>query len=103
MKQLAIPHLGTLYISAEHYFRALGVEPVTPPFSSQRTLDLGISHCPEMTCAPCKILFGNYYEGLETGADHLLLFGGPDTCRIGYMARPLAVRLHEAAFGSHPT
>jgi hypothetical protein len=51
-----------------------------------------------MTCAPCKILFGNYYEGLEVGADHLILFGGPDTCRLGYLARPQAERLHDAGF-----
>jgi predicted nucleotide-binding protein (sugar kinase/HSP70/actin superfamily) len=51
-----------------------------------------------MTCAPCKILFGNYYEGLELGADRLILFGGPDTCRLGYTARPQAQRLHDAGF-----
>jgi predicted nucleotide-binding protein (sugar kinase/HSP70/actin superfamily) len=91
-------HFGMLYICVEHYLRSLGLEPVTPPLSSRRTLDLGIGHCPEMTCAPCKILFGNYCEGLERGADHLILFGGPDTCRLGYLARPQAERLREAGF-----
>jgi predicted nucleotide-binding protein (sugar kinase/HSP70/actin superfamily) len=98
MNRVSYPHLGTLYITAEHFFRALGLDPVTPPFSTRRTLDLGVTHCPEMTCAPCKILFGNYYESLELGADHVVLFGGPDTCRLGYIARPQAERLHEAGF-----
>jgi predicted nucleotide-binding protein (sugar kinase/HSP70/actin superfamily) len=98
VNRVTYPHLGTLYITVEHYLRALGLEPVTPPFSSRRTLDLGVKHCPEMTCAPCKILFGNYYEGLEIGADHLILFGGPDTCRLGYLARPQAERLRDADF-----
>lgn len=98
MKRVAFPHLGTLYISAEHYFRSLGLEPVTPPFSSRRTIELGIRYCPEMTCAPCKILFGNYYEGLKQGADDLIIFGGPDTCRLGYMARPQAERLRGLGF-----
>lgn len=102
MKRVTYPHLGTLYITIEHYLRALSLEPVTPPLSSRRTLDLGVSHCPEMTCAPCKILFGNYYEGLELGADHLILFGGPDTCRLGYMVQPQAERLREAGFGFTP-
>lgn len=102
MSQVTYPHLGTLYITSEHFFRALGLEPVTPPFPSRRTLDLGVSHCPEMTCAPCKILFGNYYEGLELGADQLVLFGGPDTCRLGYLARPQAERLREAGFRFTP-
>jgi predicted nucleotide-binding protein (sugar kinase/HSP70/actin superfamily) len=98
VQRVTYPHFGTLYITTEHYFRALGLEPVTPPFISRRTLDLGIRHCPEMTCAPCKLLFGNYYEGLELGADHLILFGGPDACRLGYQARPQAQRLQEAGF-----
>lgn len=102
MKRVTYPHLGTLYITSEHFFRALGLEPVTPPFPSRRTLDLGVKHCPEMTCAPCKILFGNYYEGLALGADHLILFGGPDTCRLGYSARPQAERLHDAGFRFSP-
>ncbi len=102
MNRVTYPHLGTLYITCEHFFRALGLEPVTPPFSSRRTLDLGVAHCPDMTCAPCKILFGNYYEGLELGADQLVLFGGPDTCRLGYTARPQAERLREAGFRFTP-
>jgi predicted nucleotide-binding protein (sugar kinase/HSP70/actin superfamily) len=59
-QRVTYPHLGALYITIEHYLRALGLEAVTPPFPSRRTLDLGVSHCPEMTCAPCKLLFGNY-------------------------------------------
>jgi predicted nucleotide-binding protein (sugar kinase/HSP70/actin superfamily) len=102
MIRVAYPHLGTLYISAEHYFRSLGLEPVTPPFSSRRTIDLGVRHCPEMTCAPCKILFGNYYEGLKQGADHLIIFGGPDTCRLGYLARPQVDRLRGLGFQFTP-
>jgi hypothetical protein len=102
MSRVTYPHLGTLYITSEHFFRALGLVPVTPPFPSRRTLDLGVNHCPEMTCAPCKILFGNYYEGLELGADRLVLFGGPDTCRLGYLARPQAERLRDAGFQFTP-
>jgi hypothetical protein len=102
MSRVTYPHLGTLYITSEHFFRTLGLEPVTPPFPSRRTLDLGVKHCPEMTCAPCKILFGNYYEGLELGADRLVLFGGPDTCRLGYLARPQAEQLRDTGFRFTP-
>jgi predicted nucleotide-binding protein (sugar kinase/HSP70/actin superfamily) len=102
MSRVTYPHLGSLYITVEHFLRALGLEPVTPPFSSRRTLDLGVSHCPEMTCVPCKILFGNYYEGLELGADELVLFGGPDTCRLGYSTRPQAERLRDSGFRFTP-
>ena len=94
--RVALPHLGTLYLPAGAYLRALGVEVIVPPFSSRRTLDLGVTNCPEMVCAPCKILFGNYYQGLELGADRLVLFGGPDTCRLGYLGDGRAV---ESLFG----
>lgn len=98
MSRVTYPHLGVLYITTEHFFRSLGLVPVTPPLPSRRTLDLGVKNCPDMTCAPCKLLYGNYYEGLELGADRLVLFGGPDTCRLGYMARPQAERLRESGF-----
>lgn len=41
MKRVTYPHLGALYITSEHFFRALGLVPLTPPLSSRRTLDLG--------------------------------------------------------------
>jgi len=84
--RVTFPHLGKLYIFWRALCRGLGLEAVPPPFSSQRTLDLGVRHCPEMTCAPCKLIFGNYVEALETapGADAVLFFGGYDACRLGY-------------------
>jgi predicted nucleotide-binding protein (sugar kinase/HSP70/actin superfamily) len=93
--RVALPHLGTLYIAAGAYLRALGLTVVALPFSSRRTLDLGVTHCPEMVCAPCKLLFGNYVEALECGADHLIMFGGVDTCRLGYSVASQAAKLRE--------
>ncbi len=40
-----------------------------------------------MICVPCKLIFGNYVEALEAGAEALIMFGGPGTCRLGYSAR----------------
>lgn len=95
MVRVALPHLGTLYIPAKAYLRTLGLEVVVPPVSSRRTLDLGVTHCPEMVCAPCKILFGNYVESLELGANHLIMFGGLDTCRLGYSTTAQTAKLRE--------
>jgi len=80
-------HLGAAYAYIEPYLRSLGLDVVVPPFSSRRTLDLGTRFCPEMICVPCKLIFGNYVEALEAGADALIMFGGPGTCRLGYSAR----------------
>ncbi len=80
-------HLGAMYAYVAPYIRALGMEAVIPPFSSRRTLDLGTRYCPEMICTPCKLIFGNYVEALEAGADVLVMLGGRGTCRLGYSAR----------------
>ncbi len=80
-------HLGAMYAYIAPYIRALGMEAVIPPFSSRRTLDLGTRHCPEMICTPCKLIFGNYVEALEAGAEVLIMLGGRGTCRLGYSAR----------------
>jgi predicted nucleotide-binding protein (sugar kinase/HSP70/actin superfamily) len=83
----SIFHLGAIYAYIEPYLRSLGLDVVVPPFSSRRTLDLGTRFCPEMICVPCKLIFGNYVEALEGGADTLIMFGGQGTCRLGYSAR----------------
>jgi predicted nucleotide-binding protein (sugar kinase/HSP70/actin superfamily) len=80
-------HLGAMHAYVTPYLRALGLEVVVPPLSSRRTLDLGTRYCPEMVCAPCKLIFGNYVEALEAGAEGLIMFGGPGTCRLGYALR----------------
>nr|HID13284.1 CoA protein activase [Anaerolineae bacterium] len=56
--RVAFPPLGSLSLAAEGYIRALGLEVVSPPPTSRRTLDLGVAHCPEMVCIPCKLLSG---------------------------------------------
>ena len=96
--RVALPHLGTLYLPAGAYLRALGVEVIVPPFSSRRTLDLGVTNCPEMVCAPCKIIFGNYVEAMEAGADRLIMFGGPDACRLGYSVAAQVEKLQEMGY-----
>jgi predicted nucleotide-binding protein (sugar kinase/HSP70/actin superfamily) len=85
-QRVAFPPLEGIALAAEGYLRALGLEVVAVPPSSRRTLDLGIAHSPEMLCAPCKLLFGNYLEAAERGADSIIMLGGPGTCRLGYSA-----------------
>jgi predicted nucleotide-binding protein (sugar kinase/HSP70/actin superfamily) len=74
-------------IALKPALRTLGLDLVVAPPSSQRTLDLGIKHNPEMICTPCKLLFGNYVQVLEQGCQVLVMLGGPGTCRLGYSAR----------------
>ena len=95
---VAFPPLGYLSLAAEGYLRALGLEVITPPPTSRRTLDLGVRYCPEMICTPCKLLFGNYVEAAEQGADTLIMLGGQGTCRLGYSVRQQAEMLAELGY-----
>jgi len=94
----AFPPLGTLSLVAERYLWALGIEVITPPPTSRRTLDIGVRGSPEMLCIPCKLLFGNYVEAAEMGATDIIMLGGPGTCRLGYSAIQQAQRLQSRGF-----
>ena len=85
--RVGFPRLGSFGVFLKPALRTLGLDLVVAPPSSQRTLDLGLKHNPEMICVPCKLLFGNYVEALERGCHVLVMLGGPGTCRLGYSAR----------------
>jgi predicted nucleotide-binding protein (sugar kinase/HSP70/actin superfamily) len=96
--KVSFAHLGNVYVFLEPYLASLGLEPVVPPLTSKRTLDIGVRACPEMICAPCKIIFGNYVEALECGAERLIMLGGPSVCRIGYALQNQRDTLREMGF-----
>lgn len=96
--KVSFPHLGTLYVYLPPYITSLGLEAIPPPLTSKRTLDIGARHCPEMTCTPCKIIFGNYVEALERGADTLIMLGGLGACRLGYSIQHQQDKLRELGF-----
>ncbi len=85
--KVTIPNLGNItLIAAKSLFVNLGHEVIMPPPNSKRTLDLGVRYAPEYCCLPLKIVLGNFIEGLEKGADTLLMVGGWGPCRFGYYA-----------------
>jgi len=96
--RVGFPRLGSFGVFLEPALRTLGLELVVAPPSSQRTLDLGLKHNPEMICVPCKLLFGNYVQALEQGCQALVMLGGPGTCRLGYSARLQETWLRQMGF-----
>jgi hypothetical protein len=96
--QVGFPRLGSFGTFLRPALRTLGLDLVVAPPSSRHTLDLGIKHNPEMVCAPCKLLFGNYVEALEQGCQVLVMLGGPGTCRLGYSARLQETWLRQMGF-----
>lgn len=62
----------------------LGNEVVVPKEPTEQTLNLGTKHAPEFACLPLKIILGTFLEGLERGADTIVMSGGVGPCRAGY-------------------
>jgi len=96
--KVSFAHLGNVYTYLEPYMLSLGADVIVPPLTSKRTLDIGVRYCPEMICAPCKLIFGNYVEALERGADTLVMLGGWGFCRLGYAIRGQQEKLRELGF-----
>lgn len=82
--KLAFPHMGNLGVGLKALFSRLGIETVSPPPISRRTLELGLRHSPEYACLPFKINLGNFIEALEKGADTIVVAGGRGPCRFGF-------------------
>ena len=82
--RLGLPHMGNIYVVVKAIANQLGIDLITPPPTSQRTLSLGVKYSPEMVCLPFKLTLGNMIEALELGADTTLMPGGAGPCRFGY-------------------
>ncbi len=84
MIKATFPHLGNFYIPCAALLYELGLEPVVPPLTSQRTIMLGTKIAPEFACFPLKVNLGNYIEAVEAGAEFIFMAGGVGPCRFGY-------------------
>lgn len=98
MLKVTFPHMGNFYIPFQSLLLELGVEPVVPPLTSQRTLALGTKVAPEFACLPFKINLGNYIEAIEAGAECILMVGGSGPCRLGYYGEVQREILHENGY-----
>jgi len=82
--KVTCPHMGHLHWMLDDLFERLGVDYVKPPPSTTNTLTIGAKHSPEFACLPLKINIGNFIEGLDLGADTIIMAGGHGPCRFGY-------------------
>lgn len=85
--KVTFPHMGSISIALEGLLTDLGLEVVVPPPITKKTINLGVLHAPEFACFPLKISLGNFIEGLEAGADTVVMVGGTGPCRLGYCAQ----------------
>lgn len=81
--RVTFPHLGSYCVPLGVLFKeGVGVDYVTPPPITQKTLEIGIKHSPDFVCSPFKYNLGNYIESIEAGANTLIQVGG--ACRLQY-------------------
>jgi predicted nucleotide-binding protein (sugar kinase/HSP70/actin superfamily) len=84
MLKATFPHFGNADIPLRTLLCEMGLEPILPPPISQRTIALGTKIAPEFACFPLKVNLGNYLEGIEMGAEMVLMAGGIGPCRFGF-------------------
>ena len=81
--KLVYPQLGNYDIPIGYFVReGLGLEYISPPTMTKRTIEIGAKLSPDYVCAPFKCMIGCYVEAMEKGANVLISTGG--TCRLGY-------------------
>ncbi len=81
--KVAFPHMGNVYIAWASALRKLGIEPVVPPRTSKKTLEMASVHSPDSICLPYKLVLGNFLQALENGADYVAMISSPGICRLG--------------------
>ncbi|MCL5961338.1 MAG: acyl-CoA dehydratase activase-related protein [Chloroflexi bacterium] len=82
--KIAFPHMGTVHVAIRVLFNKLGIDYVAPPGCNKLSLDRAAKHSPEWACVPYKLTLGNFLDGLELGANAVMLLTGPNNCRFGY-------------------
>lgn len=83
LDRVTLPQIGNYNIAIELVFRyGMGLDYVSPPKMTDKTLEIGTKYSPDSVCAPFKFMLGNYIEAIEKGANILVSVGG--LCRLGY-------------------
>lgn len=96
--KVAFPHMGNVYIAWASALRKLGVEPVIPPKTNKRTLEMASKHSPESICLPYKTVLGNFLQAIEGGADYVAMISSPGICRLGEYGQSIKYVLKEMGY-----
>lgn len=97
-KIVTFPQMGNIRIPVSAVLKAMGANLYLPPENNKETLSLGTRYSAEMVCLPYKLNLGNYIQALEGGANVLLMFSAPGTCRLGNYARMAEAKLRELGY-----
>ena len=96
--KVTAPQMGLLETLLTDLFDRLGTEFIAAPKTNQEALEIGCRLGPELACLPLKITIGNLVQGLEKGADTIIMAGGIGPCRFGYYAQIQRLILQRAGY-----
>lgn len=82
--KVSFPHLGNISIPLKAFFSGIGMDVVTPPPTTRKTVAIGAQLAPETACLPLKVTTGNIIEAINAGAETVFMVGGIGPCRLGY-------------------
>ena len=98
--KVAFPHMGNVYIAWASALRKLGVEPLIPPLTSKRTLELGTKYSPDSICLPYKLILGNFLQAIEKETDFVAMISSPGICRLGEYGQSIKNVLKDLGYES---
>ena len=79
---VTFPRMGIYTKLFEFLFKELGIDYITPPPITKKTIELGTENLDELMCYPAKTTYGNLVEGLEKGANTIVMFSSEGICRF---------------------
>ena len=80
---VAWPRMGRIDIPLKALMLTLGAKVIIPPANNNKALEIGVKNSIEGICLPYKLNLANYIMALESGANTLMMFQAPGSCRLG--------------------
>ena len=81
---VAIPRMGFYTPIFESLLKELDIDVLKTKEINQNMIKQGVKHSSDMMCFPFKVVLGSFIDGLDRGANTLVMFGEQNTlCRIG--------------------
>ena len=80
---IARPRMGRIDIPLKALVVSLGAKVIIPPANSNKALEIGVKNSIEGICLPYKLNLANYIQALDKGANTLMMFQAPGSCRLG--------------------
>ncbi len=96
-RKITFPRYGDYNCVLKYFFEhGMNARYILPPPLTRRTEELGAKYSPDFVCTPFKTLLGGMIEGLEAGADTLIMTYG--FCRLGYFGELQAQILRDLGY-----